>query len=225
MHSCSVFYVFWGIPHWCADSFTYLSCLRISCMELCFSIYLFTWVVKDQQEALLFRYHSYGKEWTQINAILWLWQTYLSLTCLFVPAIMYRNSIPRCLCFPAQVVVFVPFCWSIGFWVTSVNTNPQVKKKKKNLHILSCTLSDHRVMQLAPVAQLTLLYVCSNQKSRWALTDRRCPWIEPVQNVRCACFAVTAGWHRSCGWSLDNHMISFCRSSGGEQSVVKPFLY
>ena len=131
MHSCSVFYVFWGIPHWCADSFTYLSCLRISCMELCFSIYLFTWVVKDQQEALLFRYHSYGKEWTQINAILWLWQTYLSLTCLFVPAIMYRNSIPRCLCFPAQVVVFVPIRWSIGLWVTSVNTNPQVKKKKK----------------------------------------------------------------------------------------------
>lgn len=119
------------------------------------------------------------------------------------------------MCLPTQVVVvFVPIRWSIRLCVTSVTMNLQVKK---NLHIQSCMLSDHRVMQLSPMAQLRLLYVCSNQKSRWALTDRRCHWIESVQSVRCACFAVTAGWHRSCGWSLENHMISFCRSSGGSR--------
>lgn len=44
------------------------------------------------------------------------------------------------------------------------------------------------------------------------------------------CSPLAAGWHRSCGGSLDNHMISFCSPSGGSSktnshNVVNPFLY
>lgn len=125
----------------------------------------------------------------------------------------YKNNIPPACVFPRTLSLFLFRLDGRSDYESLLS--PQTHRWKKTLHIQSCMLSDHRVMQLAPMAQLRLLYVSLTQKSRWALTDRRCPWIESVQSVRCACFAVTAGWHRSCGWSLDNHMISLCRFSGG----------
>lgn len=42
------------------------------------------------------------------------------------------------------------------------------------------------------------------------------------------CSPPAAGWHRSCGASLDNHMISFCSSSGESRWIhhngMNPFL-
>lgn len=116
-------------------------------------------------------------------------------------------------------------------WDSSVNINRQsVNTCQKKLQ--SCILSDCTVMQTH--TQLKLHYftrVCLKKK----LNEFDRLFFEMGLTIAFVlpgllCSPLAAGWHRSCGRSLDNHMISFCSSSGGSRktnshNVVNPLLY
>lgn len=159
---------------------------------------------------------------------------------LFSSVITRRNNIPF-MCLPTQAAVImcnlfwldgrsdyvslpaVRFCQCDRIWILTMYV-------RKSLHPLMFII---RLWSYATHAQLKLDYFMFVWIKSQMSFDRRSPEMSLTTAFVLAslfCSPLAAGWHRSCGGSLDNHMISFCTSSRGSGTTnrhngVNPFLY